>query len=143
MRITGVIENMSYLVETGQEIFGSGGGQTLATEIDAPLIGKIPLDPALREAADAGMAISEVAPTPRSHSRSARSQTSFAHAVHTASARRSPFSRAACSSPEATSEPEIGILGEQIPISGMTAAVGAAAGGLLPGEGAAATQRLF
>jgi ATP-binding protein involved in chromosome partitioning len=62
MRITGVIENMAYLVGTGQEIFGSGGGQALAAEIDAPLIGRIPLDPALREAADAGMAISEVAP---------------------------------------------------------------------------------
>ena len=28
MRIIGVVENMSYLVGTGQEIFGSGGGQT-------------------------------------------------------------------------------------------------------------------
>ena len=62
MRITGVIENMSYLVGTGQELFGSGGGQALAAEIDAPLLGKIPLDPALREAADAGTPITEAAP---------------------------------------------------------------------------------
>ena len=50
MRIVGVVENMSYLVGTGQEIFGSGGGQRLADEIGAPLLGSIPLDPALREA---------------------------------------------------------------------------------------------
>lgn len=62
MRITGVIENMSYLVGTGQELFGSGGGERLAAEIDAPLLGRIPLDPLLREAADAGMPIDEAAP---------------------------------------------------------------------------------
>lgn len=62
MRITGVIENMSYLVGTGQELFGSGGGERLAAEIDAPLLGHVPLDPLLREAADAGTPIHEVAP---------------------------------------------------------------------------------
>ena len=54
MRIIGVIENMSYLVGSGEEVFGSGGGEELAREIDAPLLGKVPLDPSLREAADAG-----------------------------------------------------------------------------------------
>ena len=39
MRIIGVVENMSYLVGTGQELFGSGGGQALADEIGAPLLG--------------------------------------------------------------------------------------------------------
>ena len=62
MRIIGVAENMSYLVGTGQEIFGSGGGQRLADEIGVPLLGSIPLDPALREAADAGTPILEAAP---------------------------------------------------------------------------------
>ena len=62
MRIVGVAENMSYLVGTGQEIFGSGGGQRLADEIGVPLLGSIPLDPALREAADAGTPILEAAP---------------------------------------------------------------------------------
>jgi ATP-binding protein involved in chromosome partitioning len=62
MRIVGVAENMSYLVGTGQEIFGSGGGQRLADEIGAPLLGSIPLDPALREAADAGVPVREAAP---------------------------------------------------------------------------------
>jgi len=62
MRIVGVAENMSYLVGTGQEIFGSGGGQRLADEIGVPLLGRVPLDPALREAADAGTPIFEAAP---------------------------------------------------------------------------------
>jgi ATP-binding protein involved in chromosome partitioning len=62
MRISGVVENMSWLVETGQEIFGSGGGQALADEVGAALLGRIPLDPVLREAADAGQPVLEFAP---------------------------------------------------------------------------------
>ena len=54
MRLIGAVENMSYLVDSGQEIFGSGGGEALAEEIDAPLLGRIPLDPLLREFADLG-----------------------------------------------------------------------------------------
>jgi ATP-binding protein involved in chromosome partitioning len=54
MRLIGALENMSYLVGTGQEIFGAGGGEELAAAIDAPLLGKIPLDPRLREQADIG-----------------------------------------------------------------------------------------
>jgi ATP-binding protein involved in chromosome partitioning len=45
---------MSYLVGSGDELFGSGGGEALAEEIGEPLLGRIPLDPALREAADRG-----------------------------------------------------------------------------------------
>jgi len=62
MRVVGVVENMSYLVGTGQELFGSGGGERLAEEIDAPLLGRVPLDPALREAGDAGVPVLEAAP---------------------------------------------------------------------------------
>jgi ATP-binding protein involved in chromosome partitioning len=54
MRLLGVVENMSYLVGTGQELFGSGGGTALSEALGVPLLGSIPLDPALREAADAG-----------------------------------------------------------------------------------------
>ena len=36
MRVLGVVENMSYLVGTGQELFGSGGGQALADEMGVP-----------------------------------------------------------------------------------------------------------
>jgi ATP-binding protein involved in chromosome partitioning len=48
MRLIGVIENM-----TG-EVFGSGGGERLAAELDVPLLGSIPLDPQVRECADVG-----------------------------------------------------------------------------------------
>ena len=62
MRVAGVVENMTYLVGTGQELFGSGGGQALADEIGVPLLAQIPLDPVLREAADEGTTALEVAP---------------------------------------------------------------------------------
>ena len=60
--VIGAVENMSYLSGTGQELFGSGGGQALADEIGVPLLARIPLDPVMREAADDGAAVAEVAP---------------------------------------------------------------------------------
>ena len=57
LRIVGVVENMSYLVTPDgdqQPVFGSGGGEALATEIGAPLLGRIPLDPAVAEGCDLG-----------------------------------------------------------------------------------------
>ncbi len=54
MRLLGAIENMSYLVGTGQRIFGSGGGEELAAQIGVPLLGQVPLDPRVRECNEAG-----------------------------------------------------------------------------------------
>ena len=57
LEIAGVIENMSgFTTPDGQRfpIFGEGGGQSLADELDVPLLGKVPLTMALREQADAG-----------------------------------------------------------------------------------------
>ncbi len=57
LEVLGVIENMSgFTTPDGQRftIFGEGGGQTLADELDVPLLGKIPLQEELREHADAG-----------------------------------------------------------------------------------------
>src|ERR1700745_2564854 len=64
-RIAGVIENMSYLVcaHCGEqtEVFGSGGGATVAAALSrlggtqVPLLGQVPLDVRLREGGDAGM----------------------------------------------------------------------------------------
>jgi ATP-binding protein involved in chromosome partitioning len=62
MRLLGVVENMSYLVGSGQELFGSGGGEELAAALDVPLLGRVPLDPQLRECADAGVTLVEVEP---------------------------------------------------------------------------------
>jgi ATP-binding protein involved in chromosome partitioning len=58
LEITGVVENMSgFTTPTGERftIFGEGGGQLLADELDVPLLGKIPLQEELRVAADEGM----------------------------------------------------------------------------------------
>ena len=57
LEIAGVIENMSGFTTPGGErfpIFGEGGGQLLADELDVPLLGKVPLTMPLREQADAG-----------------------------------------------------------------------------------------
>jgi ATP-binding protein involved in chromosome partitioning len=63
MRVVGVVENMSWLVGSGVELFGAGGGEALAAEIGAPLLARIPFDPALREASDAGSPVLETAPS--------------------------------------------------------------------------------
>ena len=55
--LLGVVENMSGFTTPGGErfaIFGEGGGQQLADELDLPLLGKVPLTMPLREQADAG-----------------------------------------------------------------------------------------
>jgi ATP-binding protein involved in chromosome partitioning len=58
--LKGVIENMSWFTgDDGKryEIFGSGGGQALADKVEVPLLGRIPLVPALREGGDSGTPI--------------------------------------------------------------------------------------
>jgi ATP-binding protein involved in chromosome partitioning len=65
LEIGGVIENMSGFTTPGGErftIFGEGGGQLLADELEVPLLGKVPLTMPLRETADAGVPLIEVNP---------------------------------------------------------------------------------
>ena len=60
LRIVGVIENMSaYVAPDGSrhELFGAGGGDALAEQVGAPLLGSIPLDGAVAAAADTGRPI--------------------------------------------------------------------------------------
>jgi ATP-binding protein involved in chromosome partitioning len=56
--IGGIIENMSFFVapDTGvkYDIFGQGGGETLAVRYDIPYLGAIPLEIAIREQCDSG-----------------------------------------------------------------------------------------
>jgi len=57
LELLGVIENMSgFTTPDGERftIFGEGGGQLLADELDVPLLGKVPLSGPLREHADSG-----------------------------------------------------------------------------------------
>jgi ATP-binding protein involved in chromosome partitioning len=63
--VVGVIENMSWFRgDDGKryELFGAGGGDELAARLGVPLLGKIPLVPALREGGDSGTPIVVAAP---------------------------------------------------------------------------------
>lgn len=70
-RVVGVVENMSWMVlpdGSRTEVFGSGGGGTVATSLgraigaEVPLLGQIPLDVALRESGDDGTPVVLSAP---------------------------------------------------------------------------------
>jgi ATP-binding protein involved in chromosome partitioning len=57
LEVGGVIENMAAFVTPSGErfqLFGEGGGQELADELDVPLLAKVPLTMPLREQSDAG-----------------------------------------------------------------------------------------
>ena len=57
LRVAGVVENMSgFTCDHGEhyDLFGSGGGDRLAAEIGAPLLGRIPLEPAVSAGGDTG-----------------------------------------------------------------------------------------
>ena len=57
-RVLGIVENMSGLAcpHCGEpiDVFGSGGGEKLATEMKLQFLGRVPLDPAVAAAGDAG-----------------------------------------------------------------------------------------
>ncbi len=63
--VRGIIENMSWFTgDDGKryEIFGNGGGQELADELGVPLLGKLPLVPAVREGGDDGRPVAAIDP---------------------------------------------------------------------------------
>jgi len=65
LEVKGIIENMSWFTgDDGKryELFGAGGGQDLATRLEVPLLGKVPLVPQLREGSDSGSPIVAVDP---------------------------------------------------------------------------------
>jgi ATP-binding protein involved in chromosome partitioning len=65
LTVTGVIENMSWFRgDDGKayELFGAGGGQELADALAVPLLGRVPLVPALREGGDDGHPITVTDP---------------------------------------------------------------------------------
>ena len=60
LQIRAVVENMSWFRgedEKRYDIFGSGGGEALANELDVPLLGQVPLVTELREGGDVGRPI--------------------------------------------------------------------------------------
>jgi len=65
LKVLGVIENMSTFTCGHGEVyalFGSGGGQALATDLGIPLIAQVPLEPEVSAANDAGTPLSVAAP---------------------------------------------------------------------------------
>jgi ATP-binding protein involved in chromosome partitioning len=56
--VVGIVENMSYFACPGcdekHDIFGSGGGEEVAEQFGLPLLGQLPLDPAVRAGGDDG-----------------------------------------------------------------------------------------
>lgn len=64
--VLGLVENMSYLIcgHCGEPtpIFGSGGGTQIATELQVPLWGQIPIDPRICELGDEGQPLPLKAP---------------------------------------------------------------------------------
>jgi ATP-binding protein involved in chromosome partitioning len=65
LRVVGVIENMSaFTCEHGTTyaLFGSGGGTELAAELGVPLVGQVPLEPAVSAAGDTGRPVVLSAP---------------------------------------------------------------------------------
>jgi ATP-binding protein involved in chromosome partitioning len=66
LKVHGIIENMSWFTGddgTRYELFGAGGGQALADRIGVPLLGQVPLVPALRDGADRGQPVAVDATT--------------------------------------------------------------------------------
>lgn len=59
--IAGLVENMSYFScpNCGEkaDVFSSGGGEELTKKMNLPFLGKMPLLPVIREAADSGTAV--------------------------------------------------------------------------------------
>jgi ATP-binding protein involved in chromosome partitioning len=63
--VMGVVENMAWF--TGDDgrryhLFGEGGGELLAREVDVPLMARIPLLPEMRAGADEGLPVALAAP---------------------------------------------------------------------------------
>ena len=82
LKVLGVIENMHAFVApdgSEHEIFGSGGGRRLAALTGAPLIGSVPIEPAVSQGGDAGSPVVLSAPT----SPAARALTEIADRIVT------------------------------------------------------------
>jgi ATP-binding protein involved in chromosome partitioning len=81
LSLRGVIENMSWFTaDDGRryQLFGEGGGAALAQSLDIPLLGQIPLVPAVGRGGDVGRPVAATAPG----SEAAQAFEALATAVH-------------------------------------------------------------
>ena len=90
LSVAGVIENMSWFVapDTGtvHEVFSGGGGEELARELGVPLLGRIPLEPAVADAGDTGTPIVASHPDSPAATALAGCATALVAALRTAAA---------------------------------------------------------
>jgi ATP-binding protein involved in chromosome partitioning len=85
--LRGVIENMSWFTgDDGKryELFGAGGGQALADDLDVPLLAQVPLVPDLREGGDIGVPVTVSQP----HSEAAQAFAGLAKQIADLKAKR-------------------------------------------------------
>lgn len=58
VEVLGIVENMSYLIcphcQQQIDVFSSGGGERTAKQFDVPFLGRIEMDPAIRQGGDSG-----------------------------------------------------------------------------------------
>ncbi|MCW5890639.1 MAG: Mrp/NBP35 family ATP-binding protein [bacterium] len=94
--VLGVVENMSFHLCPGcgarADIFGHGGGATMARELGVPFLGEIPLARSVREAGDAGVPL--VAAEPASPLARAFHELAERVLVRLAEGKREPVSAA-------------------------------------------------
>jgi ATP-binding protein involved in chromosome partitioning len=62
VKVLGIVENMSYFIppdlpDRTYDLFGSGGGEKTAKELNVPLLGCVPLEMPVREGGDRGIPI--------------------------------------------------------------------------------------
>lgn len=90
--ILGIIENMSYFkcpdCAGEHEIFGRGGAEALAGELQVPVLARVPLEPGVREGGDAGRPV--VLAAPESASAQAFREAALALAARAPSRRNAP-----------------------------------------------------
>ncbi len=92
--VLGVVENESFFICDGcdkrHELFGSGGGAQIADFAKAPLLGQIPVDPAVRQCGDDGTPVMRAAPDSEVSKAIKVVAERLADRVSVAAARRSP-----------------------------------------------------
>jgi ATP-binding protein involved in chromosome partitioning len=111
LELLGAIENMSAFTGPDGErvtIFGEGGGQLLADELDIPLLGKVPLSEELREHADAGSPLV----TARPEAPAAQAIRDAARGIVAATPQELPVMQA----PPPAAMPEPAVSGTELPV---------------------------
>ena len=91
--ILGIVENMAYFEQmdgTKAYIFGEGGAKKTAKTVEAPFLGELPLDQAVREGGDAGAPITAAQPESASAQRFLRLADRFLDALDAARKTQKP-----------------------------------------------------